>query len=445
MHRLPIVLAAPALLIALALAPIAAQDTTAAKAPAAAAAKPAAGRTVDVYLDCNSQFCDFDFFRSEIKAVNWVRDRQVADVHILVSTQPTGSGGTEFTLAFLGRGRFSGVGDTLKYDIPPAATQDDVRRGLAQVMKVGLVPYVARAAGYDEVKVTFGNEGAKPEQATAKHDPWNFWVFRTSLNGFGNGESSTKFFDGFGTISANRVTENWKTNLALRGSYNQQQYELTDSTNFVNIKRDYDIDVLQVKSLGPHWSAGLTGNFGSSTFLNQRRSMRASPAIEYDLFPYSESTRRQLRIQYTAGISHFDYVDTTIYLKTRETIPTQSVSAALAERQPWGTINVSWTGRNFINDPSKRSADLFGGISLQVVKGLSLNLSGDVSSIRDQVYLSNQGVTDEQILVQQRQLATSYRYFVGFGVSYTFGSIFNNVVNPRFGSGNGGGGITISF
>jgi hypothetical protein len=29
-------------------------------------------------------------------------------------------------------------------------------------------------------------------------------------------------------------------------------------------------------------------------------------------------------------------------------------------------------------------------------------------------------------------VATSYRYFVSGGISYRFGSIFNNVVNPRF-------------
>jgi hypothetical protein len=38
------------------------------------------------------------------------------------------------------------------------------------------------------------------------------------------------------------------------------------------------------------------------------------------------------------------------------------------------------------------------------------------------------------VLVNQRQLATSYRYYVFFGVSYTFGSIFSPIVNPRFGN-----------
>src|SRR5262249_12037103 len=59
-----------------------------------------------VFLDC--QECDFDFFRTEITFVNFVRDRQVAQVHVLVTTQRTGSGGTEFTNAFIGLKEFQG-------------------------------------------------------------------------------------------------------------------------------------------------------------------------------------------------------------------------------------------------------------------------------------------------------------------------------------------------
>ena len=78
---------------------------------------------------------------------------------------------------------------------------------------------------------------------------------------------------------------------------------------------------------------------------------------------------------------------------------------------------------------------MFGSVSLRVVKGLALNVGGSLNSIRDQVYLPKVPGTDEQILLQERQRATTYRYFVNFGVSYTFGSIYNNIVNPRFGGG----------
>ena len=34
-----------------------------------------------VFLDCPDAFCDFDYYRTEITFVNWVRDRQFAQVH----------------------------------------------------------------------------------------------------------------------------------------------------------------------------------------------------------------------------------------------------------------------------------------------------------------------------------------------------------------------------
>ncbi len=40
-----------------------------------------------------------------------------------------------------------------------------------------------------------------------------------------------------------------------------------------------------------------------------------------------------------------------------------------------------------------------------------------------------------QPLLRQRQLLTGYQYFFNFGFGYSFGSIFNNIVNPRFGGG----------
>ena len=43
------------------------------------------------------------------------------------------------------------------------------------------------------------------------------------------------------------------------------------------------------------------------------------------------------------------------------------------------------------------------------------------------------GASGEEILTQQRELATGYDYFASVGLSYTFGSISNPVVNERFG------------
>jgi hypothetical protein len=64
---------------------------------------------------------------------------------------------------------------------------------------------------------------------------------------------------------------------------------------------------------------------------------------------------------------------------------------------------------------------------------------GNYGWIRDQLYLPGGDYTEAEILLRQRAVATSFSYFTSFGVSYRFGSIFNNVVNPRFGGGGGGG------
>ena len=69
-------------------------------------------------------------------------------------------------------------------------------------------------------------------------------------------------------------------------------------------------------------------------------------------------------------------------------------------------------------------------------------MSGNYGWIRDQLYLPIADYSEAEILLRQRALATNFNYFTSFGVSYRFGSIFNNVVNPRFG-GSGGGRMII--
>ena len=57
----------------------------------------------------------------------------------------------------------------------------------------------------------------------------------------------------------------------------------------------------------------------------------------------------------------------------------------------------------------------------------------NASRIRDQLSLPARGATDEEVLLRLRQLQSGYEYNVGVGVTYTFGSIFSSIVNPRFG------------
>jgi hypothetical protein len=63
---------------------------------------------------------------------------------------------------------------------------------------------------------------------------------------------------------------------------------------------------------------------------------------------------------------------------------------------------------------------------------LSLDLYGSYARIRDQLAIPKADIPDEEILLRLRELQTSYRWDFQVGLSYTFGSKFSNIVNPRF-------------
>jgi hypothetical protein len=52
--------------------------------------------------------------------------------------------------------------------------------------------------------------------------------------------------------------------------------------------------------------------------------------------------------------------------------------------------------------------------------------------IHDQLYLPAQGATEAEILLNQKQLASQYKVKLNLGLTYSFGSIYNNVINTRF-------------
>ena len=402
--------------------------------PAFARAAQTASGAIRVFLDCGHN-CDETFIRQELTFVDYVRDRTEADVHILITTQPTGGGGTEFTLKFIGLGRFANVEQTLKQASPTTATSDERRRLVAEVLKRGLVRYVAESPLASRLRISVAaDETKKSGQQSAADDPWNLWVFNAELGGSVDGEQSSKSHSIRSDLSANRTTEALKIQLNAGGSYRENWFELGDGETFTSITRDFRSNALIAKSLTSHWSAAFIGRATSSTFVNQDLSVRLAGGVEYDLFPYSESTRRLLTFQYTVGFDAFQYREETIYGKTSEKLADHRLQTSLSMRQPWGSSFAQVAFTQYVTQPDKYSITAFGDANIRIVKGLSFNMFGEVARTRDQIYLPRGEATTEEILVRQRQLETGYRYYVQLGISYSFGSIYNNVVNPRFGS-----------
>ena len=122
----------------------------------ASAQEPQVEDRIDLFFDCQAPDCrDADYFRRELPFVNWVVDRQVADVHVLVTSVTTGGGGRFYTLAFLGLGDFEGDDAELTLATPADATSDDARSGIAARTRLGLVRYAQGTAVASRLLVTY--------------------------------------------------------------------------------------------------------------------------------------------------------------------------------------------------------------------------------------------------------------------------------------------------
>jgi hypothetical protein len=385
-----------------------------------------------VFIDCGS--CDIDHIRTEITYVNYVRDRKEADVHVLVTSLRTGSGGREYTLAFIGQNRFEGVDDTHKYFTETTNTEDEIREGMAKALKVGLMSYVAKTPISSRIRISYKDV----VQEAAVKDKWNYWVFKISGNGRLSGEEYYKSKSISGSFSASRVTPELKISLSLYGSHYKQDFEY-DSTSLESIRESLSLGGLVVKSINDHWSYGAYFDSGSSTYENIKFGFTLQPAIEFNLFPYSESTRRQLRFLYRIGFNSIRYREETIYDKFEETLWNQSLSITFDIKEKWGSISTTFAGSHYFHDTSKYRLTLFNILSIRVIKGLNFFAFGGGSRIHDQLSLAKGDISLDELLLRRKQIATGYNYFFSVGLSFTFGSIFTNVVNPRFGSHGYGG------
>jgi len=396
-----------------------------------------------VFLDCPPFICDFDHFRREVAFVDYMRDRQDADLHVLVTTQPTGGGGREHRFHFIGLRQFEGRGDTLLYASRQTDTRDEIRARLTQVFKMGLMRYVVGTALADDIAITFRAQ-RRQRPTVPVNDPWNLWVFRVRVGGEVEGETRQSQYSANGSLSASRVTENWKFDFEATGRYTRDRFELSDGEELISIIENYEFEALVVKSLGPHWSIGTQPSVSQSTRLNQDLALRIGPALEYSLYPYSESTRRQITFLYTIGVAAFNYEELTIFDHMSEVMGEQRLEISADFDQPWGSVNGSVEWSNFLNDFNKHRLELRSRLDIRIFRGLSLDLRGSVARVKNQIYLPREDISDEDILLERKQLGTDFEFNTNIGLSFTFGSIFNNIVNPRmqeefrgFGGGRG--------
>ncbi len=381
---------------------------------------------IKLYIDC--EWCDVEHFKKEITLVNYVRDRKEADVHMIITEMNTGSGGTEYSLIFYGEGKYKQLSDTITFALPPNSTDEEERNAQIINIKKGLTPFILRSSMADKISITYQKDKGKEEVV---EDKWKSWVFETSINGFAQGEDIYSNLNLWSNVSVSKVTPEIKIEFKYQNNFNRRIYNLESGVIESFTRSNYG-NLLITKSMGEHWAYGGFAKVYGSTYSNIEVSGAVEPALEYNVFKYSEATTKQLRFLYKIGTQYNNYIDTTIFDKTTEIYYSQYLGINYKNVQKWGSIEGSIYGSTFLNDFSKNNVGIYLSSSFRLFKGLSLMLNGGYNQKRNQITLPKESSSTSEILLRQKEMASNYNYWVNFGFSYTFGSIYNNVVNARF-------------
>lgn len=405
----------------------------AAGAPAGAQQSAGADR-LRVFFDCKTRGCEFNYLRTEVAWVDWVRQPQDADVHVIMTSQNTGSGGREYLMEFGGAEPLA-YREQLRYSSPPTSTRREQLDGIAHTLAVGLLHFAA-SNGFAQTAAVVAQQ---PEPGDAPvvsreevEDPWDFWVYRVGGNAEFDGEQTRRTTSVNGNFNASRVTPVWKMNFRGNVNFNRREIDLAEGNKFVDERTDWGVSELVAYAFATHWSVGLQGEARRIRRFNQKFRVELTPALEYSFFPYEEATRRALTAFYRVGPAYRNYVETTVFGQDKETRWEQALELEFSQRQQWGDASVRLQGSHFLHDTSLYNVSLRGNVRVRVVRGLDVYADGRLAWVNDQIYLSARGVTDEEALLNLQQRGQHFNYGVEAGLGFQFGSIYNNVVNNRF-------------
>jgi hypothetical protein len=390
-------------------------------------------RKLSVFIDCKGAGCDENFIRTEINLVDFLNERSAADVHVLITSLPTGGGMEQYQLIFYGQGKHLARTDTLRFTTKVNATQAEKRENLVQFVKLGLVPFIANTSVATAIHIGMKQETAG-KQIEKSTDKWGYVVFNVNAEGSISADQNYTNQVGAGSFSMNRTTDKLRFLLGTDGSKYLYTFKVKDSSGTKKYEVNntaYAFQHYLVASLGEHFSVGYIGRYSGNTFLNTKSKWYVSPVLELNLFNYADINNRSFLIRYGADFTSFQYVDTTLYNKKGEKLYGHEASLSVNFNQKWGSISSGAYYRNYFRNPDLYSTGANMTFTVRIAGGLSFYVSGTGNIIHDQVYLLKGAATEQEILIRRRQLESSFDYYTSVGLLFRFGSKLNNFVNQR--------------
>ena len=385
---------------------------------------------INIYLNCPS--CDVNYVKNEINFVNYANDPLRAQVQILVSVQSTGAGGTLHHLEFLGKENFDGDQFSLDFQAEATLTNLERQQGLVRIIKLGLVPFVAQTPMAPDLNLAIKKQEPDSNSTSLKKTkkPLDSWIFEAYSSFNWDKESLRSTLDLRYGLSAELLSQDWRVRIEP-SFYYQERVVRSNEEEIHSYRRQQGYNGKVVRSLNQHWSVGLINNVYSNTYNNVKLGLWIAPAVEFSLLPYSEVVTREFTVAYHMGRLYNQYFEETIFLKMNDKVFSHFMDVNLRMRRQWGDITMFMQGSCFLNDWSRNHLLLNGRVGVRVFKGMAFNLGGSFRIVNDQITLPRGDATLEDVLLGQRQLATAFDSNVNFGLRYTFGALYNNVVNTR--------------
>ena len=377
---------------------------------------------IKAYIDCR---CDENYLKQETSFLEYVRDQDLADVEIFIRDERNPTGSRSFEITIDGNNSFKDISSSATAVGYSNDTSSTLRDKLLNKLKVALVPFLEKA-NYN-LKL---NVESNFEDSTSLDDKWKNWVFELSGSYNNDKEESRKTNRYEVEFEIDKLTEDWRIGMEIsRNESNRKFY--SDDNEYTSNRKTTSFRGRVVRSISDHFSAGVFFGAYQNTYENIDFNRYLAPAIEYSIYPYKDVLSKEITLAYRIGTGKRNYIEETIYGYNEQKLTSQTLSLNIRFRQKWGNISSYINGTQFLNDGTKKRFSLRSDLDIRVFEGLAVRLSGNINLIREQYSLAAGNTSVEDLLLQQRQIATDYRTNFSIGLSYTFGSIYNSIINTR--------------
>ena len=374
------------------------------------------------YLDCR---CDQNYLKQQTSFLEHVRDQNLADIEIFILDVRNPTGTRTFEIKVDGNNEYQEISSSTLVSGYANDTSSTLRDKLLNKLKLALIPFLDKASYNIKVDVD-----SNFDDLTVNDDNWKNWVFELSGSYNDDKEESRKTNRYELEFEIDKLTPEWRIGMEIKRNESNGKFFSNDKV-YTSNRKTTSISGRVVRSISDHFSVGVFSSAYQNTYENIDFNRYIAPAIEYSFYPYKDVLSKEITLAYRIGIGKRNYIEKTIYGYEKQKLSSQTLSLNIRFRQKWGNISSYLNATQFLNDGTKKRFSLRSDLDLRVFQGLAVRFSGNVNLIREQYSLAAVSTSIEELLLQQRQIATDYRTNFSVGLSYTFGSIYNSVINTR--------------